>query len=348
MAQCPYCPPSHEREFRYLFATSNIRFPNFFPQSRAGSRIWSQSANWIGSMAASTDAETTLELLEIESPVPGLRGAFYGGGARQLGKQLAGAAFVVAWNVVVTSLILLAISRPDDQLMIGDDAAHGEEAYALWGDGEKFDATRHHDAARGGGACEALRLAAACITAAHLARSAEPLLRCEVTTWMLDAAEPRGFSMRKLRANWNRAVAALSWVADVAVLVLAWHPVLVVPLLTLHAAAVGVWKCQRRPRAPAPHPCVRASMAEVPDREVPAQAARAAGAAPVRARVHGGGVGQGGAGHWESLSCSNVSDIFLSRTSDAVNHISSSHKCKKKKNRSVALGTKKIFVVETK
>jgi len=99
----------------------------------------------------------TPELLEIESPVPGLRGAFYGGGARQLGKQLAGAAFVVAWNVVVTSLILLAIGlvvplrMPDDQLMIGDDAAHGEEAYALWGDGEKFDATRHHDAARGGG-----------------------------------------------------------------------------------------------------------------------------------------------------------------------------------------------------
>ena len=26
--------------------------------------------------------------------------------------------------------------------MIGDDAAHGEEAYALWGDGEKFDVTR--------------------------------------------------------------------------------------------------------------------------------------------------------------------------------------------------------------
>ena len=99
----------------------------------------------------------TPELLEIESPVPGLRGAFYGGGARQVGKQLAGAAFVVAWNVAVTSLILLAIGlvvplrMPDDQLMIGDDAAHGEEAYALWGDGEKFDATRHDLSARVGG-----------------------------------------------------------------------------------------------------------------------------------------------------------------------------------------------------
>ena len=95
-------------------------------------------------------------LLEIESPVPGLRGAFYGGGIRQVGKQLAGAAFVVAWNVVVTSLILLAIGlvvplrMPDEQLMIGDDAAHGEEAYALWGDGERFDVTRN-EAARTGG-----------------------------------------------------------------------------------------------------------------------------------------------------------------------------------------------------
>ncbi|KAG8100632.1 hypothetical protein GUJ93_ZPchr0013g33908 [Zizania palustris] len=134
---------------------------------------------------------------------------------------------------------------------------------------------------------EALRLAAARISAAHLARS-EPPLRREVSTWMLDAAEPRGFSMRKLRANWNRAVAALSWLADAArwvedtrswrnptatmlahavLVLLAWHPDLVVPTLTLHVAAVGVWKYRRRPRAPAPHPCVRASMAEAPDRE---------------------------------------------------------------------------------
>ncbi|KAG2631813.1 FT-interacting protein 7-like [Panicum virgatum] len=134
---------------------------------------------------------------------------------------------------------------------------------------------------------EALRLAAARISAAHLARS-EPPLRREVATWMLDAAEPRGFSMRKLRANWNRAAAALSWVADAArwvedtrswrnptatamahavLVLLAWHPDLVVPTVTLHVAAVGVWKYRRRPRAPAPHPCVRASMAEAPDRE---------------------------------------------------------------------------------
>ena len=31
----------------------------------------------------------------------------------------------------------------EEELWIWDDAAHGEEVYALWGDGEKFDATRH-------------------------------------------------------------------------------------------------------------------------------------------------------------------------------------------------------------
>ncbi|KAL6610031.1 hypothetical protein ACP70R_040000 [Stipagrostis hirtigluma subsp. patula] len=43
---------------RYLYATSNFRFPNLFPQSRAGARIWSQRANWIGYVAVSTDEET--------------------------------------------------------------------------------------------------------------------------------------------------------------------------------------------------------------------------------------------------------------------------------------------------
>ncbi|KAF8714159.1 hypothetical protein HU200_028169 [Digitaria exilis] len=138
---------------------------------------------------------------------------------------------------------------------------------------------------------EALRLAAARVTAAHLASSPEPPLRREVASWMLDAGgEPRGggFSMRKLRANWNRAAAALSWIAGAArwveetrswrspsatamahavLVLLAWHPDLVVPTAALHAAAVGVWRYRRRPRSPAPHPCVRASMAESPERE---------------------------------------------------------------------------------
>jgi ammonium transporter, Amt family len=43
---------------------------------------------------------------------------------------------------------------PDDQLMIGDDAAHGEEAYALWGDCERFDVTRQETTRTGGAATD--------------------------------------------------------------------------------------------------------------------------------------------------------------------------------------------------
>ncbi|KAK3138880.1 hypothetical protein QOZ80_5AG0374630 [Eleusine coracana subsp. coracana] len=44
---------------RYLYATSNFRFPAaIFPQSRAGAKIWSQRANWIGYVAVSTDEES--------------------------------------------------------------------------------------------------------------------------------------------------------------------------------------------------------------------------------------------------------------------------------------------------
>ncbi|RLM93924.1 ammonium transporter 2 member 2 [Panicum miliaceum] len=104
----------------------------------------------------------TPELCALDSPIPGARGVFYGGGIVQIGKQLGGALFVTVWNLVVTSAILLCIGlfiplrMPDDQLMIGDDAAHGEEAYALWGDGEKFDLTRP-ETTRTGGASSAAR-----------------------------------------------------------------------------------------------------------------------------------------------------------------------------------------------
>ncbi|KAL4326349.1 hypothetical protein GQ457_11G007160 [Hibiscus cannabinus] len=78
------------------------------------------------------------------------RGAFYGGnGGVQFAKQLVAALFVIAWNVASTTLILLVIRlciplrMPDNQLEIGDDAVHGEEAYALWGDGEQYDQRKH-------------------------------------------------------------------------------------------------------------------------------------------------------------------------------------------------------------
>jgi ammonia channel protein AmtB len=79
------------------------------------------------------------------------QGAFYGGhsGGRQLGKQLCGALFIIGWNLVVTTIILnvirliVPLRMPEELLLIGDDAVHGEEAYALWGDGEKYDITKH-------------------------------------------------------------------------------------------------------------------------------------------------------------------------------------------------------------
>ncbi|XP_073009351.1 ammonium transporter 2 member 2 [Typha latifolia] len=89
------------------------------------------------------------ELCRIQLPVPDAKGTIYGGGIIQLFKQIVAALFVIIWNIFSTTVILFAVGwfiplrMPDDQLMIGDDAAHGEEAYALWGDGEKFDATRH-------------------------------------------------------------------------------------------------------------------------------------------------------------------------------------------------------------
>ncbi|XBJ25326.1 hypothetical protein VPH35_003009 [Triticum aestivum] len=44
---------------RYLYATSNFRFPNFFSgRSRADAKLWSQRANWIGYVAVSTDEES--------------------------------------------------------------------------------------------------------------------------------------------------------------------------------------------------------------------------------------------------------------------------------------------------
>ncbi|XP_064946722.1 phospholipase A1-Igamma1, chloroplastic-like [Musa acuminata AAA Group] len=46
---------------RYLYATSNINLPNFFTKSRAGAKIWSQRANWMGYVAVSDD-ETTARL----------------------------------------------------------------------------------------------------------------------------------------------------------------------------------------------------------------------------------------------------------------------------------------------
>ncbi|KAK3444968.1 hypothetical protein EUGRSUZ_A00596 [Eucalyptus grandis] len=89
-------------------------------------------------------------LCDLVLPIPNTRGAFYGGsGGVQFLKQVVAALFVIGWNIFSTTVICLGIRlfmplrMPDEMLIIGDDAVHGEEAYALWGDGEKYDPTRH-------------------------------------------------------------------------------------------------------------------------------------------------------------------------------------------------------------
>ncbi|KAA8517745.1 hypothetical protein F0562_015196 [Nyssa sinensis] len=105
-------------------------------------------AGLLGGLLTGLLAEPALCRLIL--PVTNSRGAFYGGnGGVQLLKQLVAALFVIGWNIVSTTVILLVIKifiplrMPEEQLMIGDDAVHGEEAYALWGDGEKYDPKKH-------------------------------------------------------------------------------------------------------------------------------------------------------------------------------------------------------------
>lgn len=65
------------------------------------------------------------------------------GNWHQVWLQLVGAAFIIVLNVVVTYILLKLISlvvplrMSEEELLIGDDAVHGEEAYAFFGDGER-------------------------------------------------------------------------------------------------------------------------------------------------------------------------------------------------------------------
>lgn len=103
-------------------------------------------AGFLGGLLSGIFAEPKLSSLFLV--VTNSQGAVYGGnGGVQVGKQLVGALFVIGWNIVVTSIICLVVRAivplrmPDEQLLVGDDAVHGEDAYALYGDGEKFDQT---------------------------------------------------------------------------------------------------------------------------------------------------------------------------------------------------------------
>lgn len=82
--------------------------------------------------------------------IHGLQGFVYSWrqGGRQIGWQIVGALFIIIWNVVVTSLIcqviqlVIPLRMSEEDLEVGDDAVHGEAAYALWGD-EQEPSTRN-------------------------------------------------------------------------------------------------------------------------------------------------------------------------------------------------------------
>ncbi|KAL9269940.1 Ammonium transporter 3 member 1-like protein [Drosera capensis] len=105
-------------------------------------------AGLLGGVLTGVFAQPTLSSLFL--PVTNSRGAVYGGsGGMQVVKQLGGGFFIIGWNVVMTSIICMLVKlivplrMSEEELLVGDDAVHGEEAYALWGDGEKYDSTKH-------------------------------------------------------------------------------------------------------------------------------------------------------------------------------------------------------------
>ena len=77
-----------------------------------------------------------------DAPGVSITGLLYGGGTHQLVLQLEGAAFIIVFNAIATFIILKAISifvplRMDEAMLkAGDDAVHGETAYAIGVEGE--------------------------------------------------------------------------------------------------------------------------------------------------------------------------------------------------------------------
>jgi Amt family ammonium transporter len=84
-----------------------------------------------------------LQYIGTDKEAPGINvtGWLYGNGG-QLLLQAEGAAFIIVYNAVATDVILKIISiieplRMDDAtLKVGDDAEHGETAYAIGAEGE--------------------------------------------------------------------------------------------------------------------------------------------------------------------------------------------------------------------
>src|SRR5712692_10342733 len=84
-----------------------------------------------------------LEYIGTDKEAPGVSvtGLLYGDTGNQLLLQLEGAAFIIVYNAIATFIILKVISifvplRMDEAtLLVGDDAVHGETAYAISVDG---------------------------------------------------------------------------------------------------------------------------------------------------------------------------------------------------------------------
>jgi len=89
---------------------------------------------WVGILATVQGSEA----FAITNP-----GGAIDGNGRQVWVQLVGALFIIGWNIVWTSLVCLFIKyvlriplrMSEADLLIGDDAIHGEEAY-VFGDVE--------------------------------------------------------------------------------------------------------------------------------------------------------------------------------------------------------------------
>ena len=70
-------------------------------------------------------------------------GGAIAGNWRQLWLQLVGALFIIGLNILMTSIILgllqfvIPLRMSEAALLIGDDAIHGEEAYAIFHDGQR-------------------------------------------------------------------------------------------------------------------------------------------------------------------------------------------------------------------
>ncbi|BDD56312.1 hypothetical protein MAP00_001782 [Monascus purpureus] len=73
------------------------------------------------------------------------------GNGHQVWIQIVGGLFVIGYNIFMTSVIMLFIKyvlriplrMSEDDLLVGDDAVHGEEAYALFFEGERNHVTLH-------------------------------------------------------------------------------------------------------------------------------------------------------------------------------------------------------------